>query len=42
MRFATDENFDGTALQELEVAIGAGESKDFADRVTFIPLVKRQ
>jgi len=28
----------GQALQDLEFAIGAGESDDFTDQVTFIPL----
>ena len=28
----------GQALSDLEIAIGVGESDDFTDRVTFIPL----
>ncbi len=28
----------GLALDELEVAIGAGKPEDFSDRVTFIPI----
>jgi hypothetical protein len=28
----------GLAVNNLEIAIGAGKAEDFADRVTFIPL----
>lgn len=28
----------GEALSDLEIAVGAGEPDDFADRVTFIPM----
>lgn len=28
----------GIAVNDLEIAIGAGKAEDFADRVTFIPL----